>query len=246
MKHGSFKAFCVIVLLFAAVFSSFADDTFINWESRVLESFNGDSDYTWKTDSSKFITKTDSTTYPVTTYVAAWPIQAFGANTGGDPIKSFGIHGRFDRRGYNWIDIYPVKKGGDDTPAEIPIPGRVNSIDMWVWSANLNYYIEVYLRDHDGIVHALKLGDIGFGGWRNLRVNIPSSIHQYQRILPQYAGLTFVKFRLWTQPAERVNDFYVYFKQLKVLTDMFETYFDGNDLANPAKIQELWANGGNN
>jgi len=245
MKHGSFKAFCVIILVFATVLSGFADDAVISWESRILESFNGDSNYTWKTDASRFITRTNDVTYPLTTYVNSWPIAAFGANTGGDPIKSFGIRGQFDRRGYNWIDLFPVLKDGDGAPYEIPIPGRVSSIDMWVWGSNLNYFIEIYVRDHQGIVHTLTLGDISYTGWRNLRVNVPASIPQSKRILPRYAGLTFVKFRIWTQPQERVNDFYIYFKQLKVLTDMFETYFDGDELANPQRVQEFWSNTNN-
>jgi hypothetical protein len=28
---------------------------------------------------------------------------------------------------------------------------------------------------------------------------------------------------------------------MKVLTDTFETLFDGDDLADPDKVQELWA-----
>jgi hypothetical protein len=246
MKHGSFKAFCVILLACVTVLSGFADDLMISWETKILESFNGDSNYVWKTDASRFITRTDTVTYPQTAYVNSWPIAAFGSNIGGDPIRSFGIHGRFDRRGYNWIDIYPVLADGDgETPFEIPIPGRVNSLDMWVWGSNLNFYIEIYVRDHQGVVHILRLGDISYAGWRDLRVNIPSNIQQSKRILPRYAGLTFVKFRIWSQPVENVGDFYIYFKQFKALTDMFETYFDGEELADPDRIQELWTNANN-
>jgi len=41
-------------------------------------------------------------------------------------------------------------------------------------------------------------------------------------------------------PTERVDNFFIYFNQLKVLTDTFETLFDGNDLADPVRVQELW------
>jgi hypothetical protein len=181
-------------------------------------------------------------------YVTAWPTVLYGYNRNGDDIKSLGIHGRFDRRGYNWIDLYPIKGGGGDDkddPVEIPVPGRARNFDMWVWGANLNYYIEIYVRDHGGIVHGLKLGDTAYTGWKNLRVNVPSHISQSKRILPNLAGLKFVKFRLWTQPVERVGDFYIYFKQFKVLTDVFESLYDGNDLANQDYVKELWDNAGN-
>jgi hypothetical protein len=60
------------------------------------------------------------------------------------------------------------------------------------------------------------------------------------------ASLRFVKFRIWTQPDETVGPFYIYMKQFKVLTDNFESAFDGDELADPDNINELWANSGNN
>jgi hypothetical protein len=219
------------------VLSSYGDEVNVNWETRILESFNGDSEYVWKSNASKFSTKTDEVTFPQISYVNSWPASAFGSSPS-TPVKSLGIHGRFDRREYNWIDVYPTK---NDTPAEIPIPGRVRMLDMWVWGANYNYYVEIFLRDYQGVLYTLKLGDINHVGWKNLRVNIPAGIPQSKRTLPKFTGLTFVKFRIWTMPTERVDNFYVYFKQLKALTDVFESLYDGNELADPQRIQELWA-----
>ena len=245
MKHGSFRAFCLIILACVIVLPGYSDDKPVSLESRILETFNGDSDYNWKADASRFTTITDDQSFPRIAFIEAWPVAVFGNNRNGDDIKSLGIHGRFDRRGYNWIDIYPTAADSDDdeedNPVEIPIPGRIKTLDMWVWGANLNFYIEVYLRDYQGVVHVLRLGDIAHQGWRNLRVNVPTNIPQSKRILPSYAGLHFVKFRIWTQPTEKVGDFYVYFKQFKALTDVLESLFDGEDLANPARVQELWA-----
>jgi len=61
--------------------------------------------------------------------------------------------------------------------------------------------------------------------------------------MPNHAGLRFVKFRIWTQPTERVGDFYLYFKQLKTLTDTFESMYDGDQLADPDIIPDLWSGG---
>jgi len=243
MKHGSFKIICLIVWACITVFAVYSDDKPISFETKILESFNGDSEYTWKVQASKFATKTDDVTFPRLTYVEAWPIAAFGYNRDGkDPQKSLGINGRFDRMGYNWIDLYPVKADdSDERPYEIPIPGRVRNIDMWVWGSNLRYYIEIYVRDYQGVIHPIRLGDISYVGWRNLNVNMPTHIAQSRRIIPAFAGLKFVKFRIWTQPVEKVNNFYIYFKQLKILTDVFESLFDGNDLADPNHVETLWA-----
>jgi len=260
MKQVSFKIICLIVLACITVFSGFSQDRTFSWESRILESFNGDDDdsYIWKTQSSRFISPVrdsegeitkdsdgNNVSYPLLSYVEAWPVAAFGYNRAPDSpaLRSLGIHGKFDRRGYNWVDLYPVSASNADGGAvEITIPGKVQSIDCWVWGSNLRYYIEIFLRDYRGVVHTLKLGDIDFVGWRNLRVGIPSNIIQARRTIPAHMGLTFVKFRIWTQPVERVDNFYIYLKQLRVLTDVFDPLFDGNDLANPDQVERLWSN----
>jgi hypothetical protein len=203
-----------------------------------LESFDGDSGYTWQIQGSKFATKIEDDVYPKLTSVATWPTQIFGQNPEGqDSLKSLGIWGKFDRRGYNWIDIYP------DT--EIPMPGRSQVIDIWVWGSNLKYQLEAYVRDYRGIVHTIPMGSIDHTGWRNLKANIPATIPQSKRVLPRLEALKFVKFRIWTGPTEPVDNFYIYFDQLKLLTDTFESKYDGEELADPAKIQEFWSGGDN-
>ena len=262
MRYGSIVAVCLVILACIAVPSAYGDDSTVDLTSIILESFNGETthewndgrhdrsfDFSWALDASKFTSKTkdsdgNEVNYPLSLYVDAWPVALFGYNREGKTIKSFGVNGRFDRQGYNWVDIYPVQGEGDEESAfEIPMPGRVRYLDLWVWGANLNYYLEAYIRDSLGVVHIVKLGSVDYPGWKNLRANIPTYIRQGKKILPAIAPLKFVKFRLWTQPTEKVDNFYVYLKQFKILTDTFETYFDGDDLADPDYIKDLWASG---
>ena len=263
MKQGSFRAVRLTVFLLfmlsLTVVSVFADENTVDYMSMILEDFSGETahsythagriynfDFDWTVDASKFASRVNDEQFPKLTRVDAWPMALYGTNKNKLDLKSLGIWGKFDRRGYNWVDVYPVIPGsgqdGEDPEAfEIPIPGRIQYLDMWVWGSNLNYYIEAYFRDHQGVVYPLYLGNLGYQGWKNLRVRIPTSIPQSRRVLPRYAGLTFVKFRIWTTPTERVDNFYVYFNQMKVLTDTFESLFDGDDLADPDNVQELWA-----
>ena len=257
MKQGSFKALsfavCLILMAGMAVSTAFGDELTVDYTSVTLEDFSGDSlhewtigsktysyDFTWKTDASKFASEIDGEKFPKLAYVPSYPMALYGMNREGKDIKSLGIWGKFDRRGYNWIDLYPVS-GDDDEPFEFPIPGRISYFDMWVWGSNLNYYMEVYLRDHQGVVHNIYLGSIAHQGWKNLRVKIPTSIPQYKRVLPRFTGLSFIKFRIWTTPLERVDNFYIYLDHFKVLTDTFESLFDGDELTDPDLIQEYWA-----
>lgn len=256
MKQGRFKAVRLVVFLFLmlsiTVFSISADDSTVNLQTIVLEAFDGETtrewsvggrtftyEFEWRADASRFASEVDGMVFPQLSFVQAWPMALFGANRENRDIRSFGIWGRFDRRGYNWVDIYPVAFGTED-PFEIPIPGRIQNFDMWVWGSNLNYTMEIVVRDHQGITHTIPMGSLAFEGWRNMRVRVPSNIPQTRRVLPRFAGLHFVKFRIWTTPMERVDNFFIYFSQLQILTDVFEALFDGNDLADPARVQELW------
>jgi len=37
-----------------------------------------------------------------------------------------------------------------------------------------------------------------------------------------------------------VDNFFVYFNRFQILTDVFEAHFDGNELADPEFVSELW------
>jgi len=260
MKYGSIKAFCFVVLACVFVMPAIGDRQTADLNSIVLEGFNGDTfhewndgrrqriyEFSWALRGSKFTASgTDEDgnemVYPQSTYVRAWPVAVFGFQR--DDVKSFGIRGKFDRQGFNWIDVYPVEGSGEeDVPFEIPLPGRVKYFDLWVWSGNMDLWVEGYVRDHEGIVHAIQFGNLAFAGWKNLRGFVPNHVRQEKRTMPNHASLKFVKFRIWTKPTEKVHDFYVYFKQFKVLTDTFETLFDGDQLADPDIIPDLWSGG---
>ncbi|KKL81943.1 hypothetical protein LCGC14_1989680, partial [marine sediment metagenome] len=143
----------------------------------------------------------------------------------------FGVRSVFSRKGYNKVWLYPKD--------EIVIPGRVKKLDIWVWGGNYYYNLEAHVRDHRGILHKLPLGSLHFIGWKNLSVSIPSSVPQEIRYIPMEKPLTFVRFEIWTEPTERVDDFIVYFDHLKVLTDVYMERFDGDMLAD--RSRDIWS-----
>jgi len=272
MKYGSFRVFC-LVLLAGIAFVAFGDDRTVNFESKILETFDNteNSLYVWHRDSSRFAVGRDPADkdnpafaslaletgefFPRLDFFEIWPQALFRNNPDKRELRSLGIWAKFKRGGFNWIDIYPTLKseGENAAPYEIPIPGRVRYIDMWVWGMNLNINIEVYLRDQQGVVHTVYLGSLDYEGWKNLKAVVPNNVPQRRRILidsrtsnilnaneRNSVYLKFIKFRIWTTPREAVGDFYVYLDQFKVLTDIFETLFDGDDMTNPDWIREHW------
>jgi len=276
MKHGTFRVVFLAVFLAGIALAAFGDDFTVNLESRILETFDNTEDaiYVWRKEASRYAVGKDTADkdnpsfanlgledgdfFPKVGHFEVWPMSLFRNNRDNKELRSLGIWGKFKRMGYNWIDIYPTLKseGDDAAPYEIPIPGRVRYLDMWVWGSNLNYYMEAYLRDEQGVVHILYLGNIGYQGWKNLRVLVPNNIPQRKRIIVDAASsntlptedrnaifLKFIKFRIWTTPREAVGNFYIYLDQFKVLTDTFFSLYDGDDLTDPEWIRENWEAG---
>jgi len=259
MKQSVIRAFCLFLVLLSGigVGSAFADENTVNLESVVIQSFDDPAKEPWFLIGSKFSTAG----FPRESYVKTWPLALYGSNPEGKDLKALGIATLYDRKEYNWVDLVPGKKSGEGEnvkyePVELPLPGRVKAIDMWVWSGNYNYYIEAYIRDYKGIVHILPMGELNFIGWKNMRVNMPDNIPQSKKYLPKRESLSLVKFRIWTRPTENVailtNDpnspdidkaVKFYFDNLKVLTDTFEGLFDGDSLQRPDVIKEAWGSG---
>ncbi|RLE10686.1 flagellar filament outer layer protein FlaA [Candidatus Aerophobetes bacterium] len=195
--------------------------------SIILDDFENN-DRNWQVSASRFTAEG----FPQIKFgVEGVPIALQGAYQEGENKYVMGVRTAFTRKGYNRVWIYPEE--------EIVIPGRLKKIDVWVWGANYNYFLEIHLRDYTGVVHKLPMGSLKFIGWRNLSVEIPSYIPQYIRYLPMEKPLTFVRFVIWTAPTERVDDFYIYFDHLKILTDVYRERFDGDILAD--KTKDIWS-----
>jgi hypothetical protein len=246
MKQNVFRALLAtaILLSLAGVGSLFADENTVNLESRVIQDFSKPEAQNWFVLGSKFSTGD----FPHYGFANVWPAAIYGVNSQVKDAKSLGVAMLFNRKEYNWVDVAP---GTPDKPKELPMPGRVKMIDMWVWSGNFDYYMEAFVRDFKGIVHVIPMGNLSFVGWKNLRVNVPETIPQSKKYLPKGEPLKLVKFRIWTRPTEVVMipgtqgmkelDMAVkfYFHNIKVLTDTFEALYDGDNATSPDIYKDL-------
>lgn len=222
----------------------YADEQTVNLESKLVQDFANPEAQNWHVIGSKFSTAD----FPRIGYIKGGPTAILGGDQKAiESARSMAVAMLFDRKEYNWIDIVP---GSEDKPIELPLPGRVKMIDMWVWSGNFDYYLEAFVRDYRGVVYTIPMGNLNFIGWKNLRINIPESVPQAKKYLPKRQGLTLVKFRIWTRPTEvvaipgtegqepidRAVKFYI--NNIKILTDTFESLFDGDSLSNPEVYRE--------
>jgi hypothetical protein len=251
MKQHISRALVIAVALLALTGSGllFADDQTVNLESKLIQDFSKPEAQTWYVLGSKF--KTGD--FPHMGFIKGGPTAILGGDqTAIQNARSLGVAMLFNRQEYNWVDIVP---GTQDKPIELSLPGRVKMIDMWVWSGNFNYYLEAFVRDYRGVVYTIPMGDLNFVGWKNLRINIPDNVPQAKKYLPRRQSLSLVKFRIWTRPAEIVvvpgmeggtdvdKAVKFYFNNIKVLTDTFESLFDGDQLTNPDVYKDVLGSG---
>jgi len=195
----------------------------------------------WIVQASKYTTQG----FPQMQIVRAYPESLYGKNKDNRNLFSLGVHARFDRKSYNFVEIIPAAKdsSGKLVPSTLPLVGRARSIDMWVWGSNFNYWLDAHLRDYQGIDHILHMGSLKFSGWKDLSANISGAIPQSRPYIPHLAGLVLTKLVIWTAPDERVDDYYFFIDEITIITDLFETKFDGEDLADQDALNSLWQQG---
>jgi hypothetical protein len=244
MRPGlrSFLGMVLGMMLFFTSALVMADEFTQTITSRSLATFDDPANAgNWIVQGSKYATQG----FPQMQIVRAWPDALYGKNKINKNLFALGVHAKFDRKSYNFIEIIPAEKdsSGKLQPKGIPIPGRVKAIDMWVWGANFNYTLDAHLRDYQGIDHVLHLGSLQFAGWKDLGATVSGAIPQSRTYIPRYAGLELTKLVIWTAPDEKVDDYYFFVDEISVLTDLFETRFDGEDLADPDSLNTLWQQG---
>lgn len=214
-------------LSFAQFFNLGLNFSMEDIRSVVIDDFENN-DNNWQASASRF---TDEQFPKVKFGIEGAPIALTASAAGEENKYVMGVRAAFTRKGYNKIWVYPEEV--------LVIPGHAKKLDMWVWGANYHYTLYAHLMDYRGIVHKLPLGSLHFMGWRNLSVAIPKQIPQTVRYLPMEKPLSLVRFEIWTEPTERVDDYIIYFDHLKILTDMYKQRFDGDELADQS--DEIWS-----
>jgi len=150
-------------------------------------------------------------------------------NKGTKKEQCLGLHFQFKYPGNNSVAIIP--------PSPIRLPGRVKGISIWVHGRGKDLHLEAWVKDYTGNSHILKFGSLNYVGWKPMKVMVPEFIPQSIESYPQTKTLVIDRFVVRVSPNENVVDVnglqeeaFVFFDQLKVLTESFEVNFDGQDL----------------
>jgi len=137
----------------------------------------------------------------------------------------------FLRRGYNHFTIYPTRP--------IPIEGITKTVSVWVAGRNYNHELTLLIEDFFGRYYEFSMGRLNFMGWKRMTVTIPpqaddglSGVVQRNYHYNNHMGIKIMGFRIDCDPLEAYGSYYIYFDDLRAMTDLFSEYHrDPDDMA---------------
>ncbi|MCL2557435.1 MAG: flagellar filament outer layer protein FlaA [Treponema sp.] len=141
-----------------------------------------------------------------------------------------GVRVDFLRRGYNSFTVRAVRP--------IHVTGITRSVSVWVAGRNLNHELRLLVRDMNGRQHSVHMGYLNFLGWKQLTAVIPhqpmdgrTGIVQWSHRPFQREGLEIVGFLINTDPMEAYGSYYIYFDDMRAITDLASLVRDPDDMA---------------
>lgn len=141
------------------------------------------------------------------------------ASSEGD-TKVLGVKVEFFHRGVNSFFVTAARP--------IPIEGVTKTVSVWVAGRNMDHDLTLLVQDYFGNNFEIYMGDLAFSGWKKMTVAIPPSLDGEHGIVQSSAyygdrpGLRIVGFRIDCNPMLARGAYYVYFDDLRAVTDLYD------------------------
>lgn len=148
--------------------------------------------------------------------------------------KVYGAKVSYYRRGHSSFDVMAVKP--------LPIEGITKTVSVWVVGRSYPHELKLILEDFLGKRFELYVGKLNHAGWKLMTVAIPpqhaegyTGIVQKDYHFGTSMGLKVVGFRIDCNPSDTYGNYYVYFDDLRAVTDLYEV-----DVRDEDDMNDTW------
>ncbi|AGT44998.1 flagellar filament outer layer protein FlaA [Treponema pedis] len=135
--------------------------------------------------------------------------------------KVLGVKVSYYRRGYNSFEVHATKP--------LPVEGIAKTASVWVVGRSYPHVLKLLVEDYWGKRFELYVGKLNHSGWKLMTVAIPpqnsagkTGIIQKDYHYGTSMGLKIVGFRIECDPEEAYGHYYIYFDDLRVVSDLYE------------------------
>ncbi|UTC68240.1 MULTISPECIES: flagellar filament outer layer protein FlaA [unclassified Treponema] len=135
--------------------------------------------------------------------------------------KVLGVKVSFYRRGHNSFEVHATKA--------LPVEGIAKTASVWVVGRSYPHTMKLIVEDFWGKRFELYVGKLNHSGWKLMTVAIPpqnsagkTGIIQKDYHYGTSMGLKIVGFRIECDPEEAYGHYYIYFDDLRVVSDLYE------------------------
>jgi len=137
--------------------------------------------------------------------------------------KVIGVKVSFFRRGVTEFAIKPIRP--------LPIEGITKTVSIWVVGRNIEHELSLLILDSRGQRSIIPMGKLNHSGWRKMTVTIPPQIEQRDYHYGYKAGISIEGFVVNCDIDETYGRYYIYFDDLRAVTDLFdEEFLDTDDM----------------
>ena len=135
--------------------------------------------------------------------------------------KVLGARIDFYRRGHNSFTITATKP--------LPVEGVTKTVSVWVAGRNFNHSLTLLIKDYWGNDFELYMGRLNHSGWKQFTVAVPpqnpdgkNGIIQKDYHYSDRLGMKIVGFRVDCDPEDAYGNYYIYFDDLRAVTDLYD------------------------
>lgn len=137
--------------------------------------------------------------------------------------RVLGVRVDFYHRGVISFTVHPT--------APIPVAGISKTVSVWIAGRNFNHTLKLLIDDYFGRPMEITVGKLTFMGWKKLTVAVPPAITQTDYHFTLKDGIKITGFKIECDPLEAMGTYYMYFDDIRVVTDLFgEERRDADDM----------------